>query len=55
MESTLAPDIWQARRSRGELARPNDIRDAYDRDRARIIHSATFRRLQAKTQILGIS
>lgn len=30
-------------------------RIVYQRDRARIIHSASFRRLQAKTQIFGLS
>ena len=30
-----------------------DLRDPYERDRARIIHSGAFRRLQGKSQIFA--
>ncbi|ADZ92301.1 anti-phage deoxyguanosine triphosphatase [Marinomonas mediterranea] len=46
--------IWAERQSGPKVNRDNDYRTVYQRDRARIIHSAAFRRLQSKTQILAI-
>jgi len=46
--------IWHERLSGENNLRPNDHRDAYQRDKGRILHSAAFRRLQSKTQILSV-
>ena len=46
--------IFQERYWEKESLRPNDERDEYQRDKSRIIHSSAFRRLQAKTQIMGV-
>ncbi len=44
---------WQERRS-GWEKRDSDARSNWDVDYARVIHSASFRRLQGKTQILNL-
>lgn len=45
--------VWDARRS-GWTKRPGDARSDADIDYGRVVHSASFRRLQGKTQILNL-
>ena len=44
-------DYWEERITGGAT---KDGQSAYERDYARVVHSAAFRRLQAKTQVLGV-
>jgi dGTPase len=53
MTNNANADVWAARRENWTPGK-SDARDAAATDYARIIHSASFRRLQGKTQILNL-
>ena len=55
MTSYFAPEAFWEERQLQDAARSAESRSLYDKDRSRIIHSPSFRRLQAKTQVLDIT
>ncbi|WP_445661059.1 anti-phage deoxyguanosine triphosphatase [Acinetobacter sp. F16] len=56
MNTNIDFSTWEERLSYQEFPpkSENGFASPYSQDRARIIHSASFRRLQAKTQVLGL-
>jgi dGTPase len=55
MTSYFSPEPFWEERQLQDAARSAESRSLYDKDRSRIIHSPSFRRLQAKTQVLDIT
>lgn len=49
----MTENIWEMRLSE-DPRRSGEVRSEWERDYARLIHSSAFRRLQSKTQVLGL-
>lgn len=49
----MTENIWEKRRLE-DTRRTGEVRSEWERDYARLIHSSAFRRLQSKTQVLGL-